>query len=165
VVGEGDGRRELTQIRASRSEPRTHVVVTVKKPVAKPVVKPPVKPVAPKPAPKPSSPKSWNALWAPYPAWVRDFAYCVARHESWDAGLWRAEYRGPLPSTASGFAQWTNPTWRGHTARAGVGQQYSRAMHAPPAVQVQVFAHHMTSYRDRAYAARPWNGTNCGYGT
>lgn len=139
----------------------------MKKPVVKPKpVAEPVKPVAkPKPKPAPSSPTSWKALWAPYPAWVRDFAYCIARHESWDAGLWRAEYRGPLPSTASGFAQWTNPTWAGHTARAGVGQGYSRAMYAPAAVQVAVFAHHMTSYRDRSYAARPWNGTHCGYGT
>lgn len=129
------------------------------KPVAKPKPKPKPVPVA-KPKPAPSSPTSWNALWAPYPAWVRDFAYCVARHESWDAGLWRAVYPDPSVSTASGFAQWTNPTWRAQTARAGVGQGYSRAMHAPPAVQVEVFAHQVMTA-----GAYPWRGTHCGYGT
>lgn len=99
---------------------------------------------------------SWSALWAAYPAWVGSLATCVAHHESWSAGLWRAHNPS---STASGFAQWLNGTWKVQSARAGVHDS-SRALYASPGQQVRVFA-----YQVMNSGAYPWVGTHCGYGT
>jgi hypothetical protein len=127
------------------------------KPSAAPKPKPVSKPAPP--APKPPSTGSWAStadVWAKWPAWVQTFALCVAKHESWHAGLWTAQ--NPY-STASGFAQWLDGTWRSHSLAAGLGG-YSRAMYAPPRIQAAVFARAVTKFGPSA-----WSGTNCGYGT
>lgn len=121
----------------------------------------PQRPVSP---PKPSEsspgaivrpggvPSSWRALWASYPLSVQLSATCVAKHESWDAGLWVAQNSS---SSASGFAQWIDSTWRVNAKRAGVNITQS-AKDAPPANQVKVFAWMVTNHQLGA-----WHGTNC----
>jgi hypothetical protein len=110
-------------------------------------------PVRPSPVPL-----SWAARWKPYPAWVGTFATCVARHESWSAGLWRAVNHG-RGTSASGFAQWENGTWRTNAARVGL-RTASRAYLAPPEHQVAVFAFMVLHGGQSA-----WRGTHCGFGT
>lgn len=100
---------------------------------------------------------SWAAgQWGRFKASTEASALCIAHHESWHAGLWKAIYRGPVSSTASGFAQWLDSTWRAQAKRAGVGTQYRRAYQAPAAVQAAVFA-----YQAEHYGLYPWAGTNC----
>lgn len=116
---------------------------------------------APKPRPvvKPTDVRlsGWSAgQWSRFPARVERSARCIAKHESWNAGLWRARYHGPIASNASGFAQWLGSTWRTHTKRAGVGTRYRAAYLAPPAVQAEVFAFQMLHH-----GLYPWVGTNC----
>lgn len=116
---------------------------------------------APKPKPKPVKPSyipaSWSAgQWSRFPARVERSARCIAKHESWTAGLWRARYHGPVTSDASGFAQWLGSSWRTQAKRAGVGTQYRAAYLAPPAVQAEVFAFQMLHH-----GLYPWVGTNC----
>jgi hypothetical protein len=86
---------------------------------------------------------------------VERAARCVAKHESWNQGLWRAENPNTRISTASGFAQWINGTWRANAARAGVPVT-KRAKDAPPADQAEVFAWMVTHGGKRA-----WDGTGC----
>jgi hypothetical protein len=118
------------------------------------VAEDPHRPATPKPR---ARPYSWAAgLWNRFPARVERDALCIAHHESWNQGLWRARYPNPRVSTASAFAQWTNPTWRAQTRRAHIGTQYRRAMDAPPAVQAAVFA-----FQDLHYGLYPWAGTGC----
>lgn len=97
------------------------------------------------------------------PSWVASFGRCVINHESRD---W--PYDGhPRPyeahrsdgGTASGAYQFIDSTWRDKSAKAGF-PGYSRAMHAPPAVQDAVFA-----YVVLHGGAGHWNGTHCGHGT
>ena len=97
----------------------------------------------------------WAKLWVSYPYWVYKFGTCVAHHESWHAGLWRAQNHY---SSASGFAQWLTSTWRSHAKRAGL-RGYSKAKYAPPAVQVRAFAVQVIKY-----GKYPWKGTRCAPG-
>lgn len=97
----------------------------------------------------------WAKLWVAYPYWVYKFGTCVAHHESWHAGLWRAQNHS---SSASGFAQWLTSTWRTHLKRAGL-KGYSRAKYAPPAIQVRAFAVQVMKY-----GKYPWKGTHCAPG-
>ena len=92
--------------------------------------------------------------WTRFTAKVQRSALCIAHHESWRAGLWRA--LNSAGSTASGFAQWINSTWRTQTRRAHIGTRYARAYLAPPAVQAAVFA-----YQAMHHGLYPWRGTNC----
>lgn len=91
-------------------------------------------------------------LWHRFPPRVRAFALCVARHESWNAGLWTAENPS---SSASGFAQWIDSTWRVNAARAGV-RVPGHASGAAPADQARVFAW-MVTHGGRS----AWSGTGC----
>ena len=91
--------------------------------------------------------------WSRFPASVEISARCIAHHESWHAGLWRAKNG---VSSASGFGQWLDGIWRVQAKRAGVGTQYARAYLAPPDVQASVFA-----YQAMHYGLYPWHGTNC----
>lgn len=101
-----------------------------------------------------SSSGPWSkGNWSRFPASVEISARCIAHHESWSAGLWRAKNR---VSSASGFAQWLDGTWRVQAKRAGVGTQYARAYLAPPDIQASVFA-----YQAMHYGLYPWHGTNC----
>lgn len=97
----------------------------------------------------------WAKLWVKYPYAVYKFATCVAHHESWHAGLWKAKNGS---SSASGFAQWTRSTWRTHLKRAGL-KGYSAARYAPPIIQVRVFAAQVMKY-----GKYPWKGTHCAPG-
>jgi hypothetical protein len=93
--------------------------------------------------------------WGRFPAKVERSALCVAKHEAWGK-LWTAKWKGdPRISTASGFAQWINSTWRVNAKRAGV-RVTSRAMYAPPRDQAKVFAWMWTHKGKKA-----WAGTNC----
>lgn len=145
-----------------RESPKPEPTPTVEapkpqKPSAAPKPKP--APSTPAPRPKPVSNASWDStadIWAKWPAWVEAFALCVAHHESWHSGLWTAQNPS---SSASGFAQWLDGTWRSHSLAAGLGG-YSRAMYAPPRIQAAVFARAVTKFGPSA-----WSGTHCGYGT
>jgi muramidase (phage lysozyme) len=84
---------------------------------------------------------------------VERSARCIAKHESWSAGLWKAE--NPI-STASGAFQFIDSTWQAVARRAGIGTQYRHASDAPPRIQAAVFAHQALNY-----GLYPWKGTNC----
>lgn len=99
-------------------------------------------------------PTGWAAgRWDRFPAHVERSARCIAKHESWTAGLWKAE--NPV-STASGAFQFVDGTWRAVAARAGVGEAFSHASDAPPHVQAAVFAHQAMNH-----GLYPWKGTHC----
>lgn len=117
----------------------------------------PMPPAPPAPTVSPASlPAGWGAgLWARFPARVEIDARCIAHHESWTAGLWRAVNRG-RGTSASGFGQWEDGSWQVQAARAGVGTEYARAYLAPPAVQAAVFA-----FQDLRHGLYPWAGTGC----
>ena len=103
------------------------------------------------PAAAPTS--GWAAgRWDRFPSWVEQSARCIAKHESWNAGLWTAQ--NPV-STASGAFQFIDGTWRSVSARAGYGG-YSKAKYAPPHVQAAVFAWTATHH-----GLSPWRGTHC----
>ena len=120
---------------------------TVRKTVTHKVTVQPVKKLYKKSA-------AWVAgNWSRFKAWVEQSALCVAHHESWSSGLWTARNR---TSSASGFAQWIDSTWRVQAARAGVGTNYARAYLAPPEVQAAVFA-----YQALHHGLYPWHGTYC----
>ncbi len=107
--------------------------------------------LAPKPrVVKPSRQASRSPLWAV------EFGRCVIRHESINAGLYKAE--NPT-SSASGAYQFTDGTWHTQSRLAG-HPGYSRAKYAPPRVQDAVFY-----YTVLHGGTRHWKGTNCGYGT
>ncbi len=108
----------------------------------------------------PAVPAAWattSDVWAKFDAGVEKFALCVARHESWRAGLWKA--RNPNTS-ASGAFQFLDSTWRIQSHRAGI-TGYARAYLAPPDAQALTFAVSVTKYN--LWTA--WRGTNCGHGT
>ena len=100
-------------------------------------------------------PVSWKKAWAGVTGPVYTFATCVAHHESWHAGLWKALN----PSGASGFGQWMPPTWQANAARAGVPVTRT-ALLSPPGDQVKVFIWMFDHHEQGA-----WRGTHCGYGT
>lgn len=93
---------------------------------------------------------------------LHPFLVCVRHHESdrtsypYDNG-----YRAQNPrSSASGAYQYLDSTWRTVSSRAGHGG-YSRAMHAPPAVQDAV-THWVISQPTSISGGRSnWAGTGC----
>lgn len=91
--------------------------------------------------------------WQRAPRWVRELAECVIRHESLNAGHYRAE--NPT-STASGAYQMIDSTWRGNARYVAGAAQYSRAKYAPPRVQDRVFIHSIMQG-----GASNWRGTGC----
>lgn len=86
--------------------------------------------------------------------WIDVFAACVIDHESANAGTYTAQ--NPT-SSASGAYQFVDGTWQHYASR--LGYTYSRALHAPPRVQDEVFR--------LAASESPlhWKGTGCGHGT
>ncbi len=136
---------EIRKISVSRSQER------------KPAIKLAPKPIKTEKKQQTPTSSGWDAGdWDRFPAWVEQSARCIAKHESWNQGLWKAINPNTRVSTASGFAQWTNPTWRAQTARAGIGEQFGRAVYAPPRIQAAVFAHQAQNY-----GLYPWKGTGC----
>lgn len=97
---------------------------------------------------------SWAAgQWSRFPAWVEEFALCVAHHESWHSGLWKAE--NPV-SSASGAFQFIDSTWSAWARRAGVAAP-RHASAASASTQAYVFAYGLINHGGR----RAWHGTNC----
>jgi hypothetical protein len=101
---------------------------------------------------------SWAAgRWGRFPVSIQQAALCVAKHESWHEHngrrLWTA--LNLAGSSASGFAQWLDGTWRIHAQRAGTGTQYARAVYAPAHVQAAVFAANWPTSKGA------WAGTGC----
>jgi hypothetical protein len=112
---------------------------------------------APPAAMMPSSlPASWRSAWTGYPHRVELLARCIAKHESWNAGLFKARNGR---STASGAFQILDGTWRGWLADMGLSGP-PRAVQASPAFQARVAAWALSHGHVHA-----WNGTHCGYGT
>lgn len=108
----------------------------------------------------PATPAGWattSDVWAKFDPEVERFAICVARHESWRAGLWKA--RNPYTS-ASGAFQYLDSTWRLQSRRAGV-TGYARAYLAPPDAQALTFAVNVSRYNSWT----SWRGAHCGHGT
>lgn len=99
-------------------------------------------------------------MWAGVPKRIRDFAFCVRRHES------HHNYRAKNPrSSADGAYQFISATWIGnaaHTKWRGqyVARQYRAAGDAPKWIQDLVFIH---SIKNDGWLN--WKGTNCGHGT
>lgn len=127
---------------ASRTE--TRVTPTVRVPGSKYLAKPSGRGVA-------KSLRFHQGWWGRFPLKVEKAAFCVARHESWGK-MWKGQ--NPV-STASGFAQWINSTWRVNAKRAGV-KVTSRARYATPKDQAKVFAWMWLNGGKSA-----WNGTHC----
>lgn len=102
--------------------------------------------------------KSWaRGDWARFPRRFEVAAYGVARHESMTAGLWTARNGR---SSASGFAQWLDSTWRTHARNAGVKHVPPRAYLASPRKQARVFADAWT-YNKGAWCGTGVRGTGC----
>ncbi len=103
-------------------------------------------------------------VWNKTDDWVRDFGLCVRRHESLNAGHYKAN--NPT-STASGAYQFLQSTWDGNARWATVaGQRVAvryvgkPASSAPDWIQDAVFVHSVNNG-----GVLNWRGTNCGYGT
>jgi len=98
------------------------------------------------------------SIWAGASKHERDVWRCIRRHESMQAGHWKAS--NPR-STASGAGQWLDSTWRGvsHwvTWRGQyVARGYRRAKDAPPWIQDLTFRH---VYKHGGL--HMWAGTGC----
>jgi len=110
-----------------------------------------------RPAPRASRYQDSGArMWARYPTWIRQFGYCVRRHESVSAGGYRAH--NPR-SSASGAHQWLRGTWAIASREAGLSG-WSQAMYAPPSVQDAVFAAWV-----KRHGGSAWRGCGCGHGS
>ena len=108
----------------------------------------------------PAAPAGWattSDVWAKFDPEVERFARCVAHHESWGAGLWKARNRY---TSASGAFQYLDSTWRLQSRRAGV-TGYARAYLAPPDAQALTFAVNVSRYNSWT----SWRGAHCGHGT
>lgn len=99
--------------------------------------------------------KSWSrGDWKRWPVRFERAALCIARHESINAGLWKAE--NPV-SSASGAFQIIDSTWRVFQERANVKprNRTAHASDAPPRRQARVW--HVVWPTGKHH----WRGTNC----
>lgn len=97
-------------------------------------------------------------VWSGVPKWIRELGLCIRRHESINAGHYRA-HNGT--SSAAGAYQMLDRFWRGNAKWAKhdgryVARHYQAANHAPAWVQDVVFIH---SIRNGGSSA--WRGTGC----
>lgn len=97
-------------------------------------------------------------VWKSVPKWIRELGLCIRKHESINAGHYKA-HNGS--SSASGAYQFIDATWQGNaywTKVSGefVARKYEAANHAPAWVQDAVFIH---SIRKGGFSN--WLGTNC----
>lgn len=101
-----------------------------------------------------SSDRRWiKGNWKRWGVRVETFAICVAKHESWHAGLWDAE--NPI-SSASGAFQFIDQTWQVMARRAGVRHVPRHASDASARKQARVMA-----YAVRTHQRFHWHGTYC----
>lgn len=108
----------------------------------------------------PAASSGWattSDVWAKFSPEVERFALCVAHHESWRAGLWKAR---SSDGRYTGAFQYDDQTWIVHSHRAGISG-YARAYLAPPDAQALTFAVAISKY----HSWSSWLGTNCGHGT
>ena len=93
---------------------------------------------------------------------LHPFLVCVRHHESDRGPHPHANgYRAQNPSSsASGAYQYLDSTWRTVSARAGHGG-YSRALHAPPAVQDAVTLWVISQPVSVSGGRKNWAGTGC----
>ncbi len=103
-----------------------------------------------------------DALRAQHGPSLHPFLVCVRRHESDRGPHPHANgYRAQNPSSsASGAYQYLDSTWRTVSARAGHGG-YSRALHAPPAVQDAVTLWVISQPVSVSGGRKNWAGTGC----
>ena len=125
---------------------------------ADPVVKKQRKQTAPSRSAASRLPQWADGNWDRFSSRVMSLALCVAHHESWNEHNGRRLYTALnlQGSSASGFAQWIDSTWRIQARRAGVGTQYARAYLAPARIQAEVFA-----FQVKNFGMYPWHGTGC----
>lgn len=97
-------------------------------------------------------------VWRGVPKWVRDLGLCIRRHESINAGHYRAHNAS---SSAAGAYQMLDSMWQGNARWAKwqgkrVAARYTAANHAPAWVQDVVFIHSI-----KRGGAKHWRGTGC----
>lgn len=101
---------------------------------------------------------SGSQVWAGVPRWIRDLSLCIRKHESINAGHYRA-HSGK--SSAAGAYQMLDRFWQGNARWAEwngkrVAAKYKAANHAPAWVQDVVFIHSI-----RNGGIKAWKGTGC----
>lgn len=97
-------------------------------------------------------------VWRGVPKWIRDLGLCIRRHESINAGHYRA-HNGT--SSAAGAYQMLDAMWQGNARWATwqgkrIAARYKAANHAPAWIQDVVFIHSI-----RHGGAKHWRGTGC----
>lgn len=101
-------------------------------------------------------------VWVGVPRWIRDLGFCIRKHESLNAGHYKA-HNGT--SSAAGAYQFLDGTWQGNAKWTKVdgkfvARKYVAANHAPQWIQDAVFIHSIKNG-----GVLNWVGTHCGYGT
>lgn len=101
---------------------------------------------------------SGHVVWASTPKWIRELSLCIRKHESIEAGHYKAE--NPT-SSAAGAYQMLSSTWLGNAKWAKwkgryVARGYATASSAPAWVQDVVFIHSVERGGIKA-----WRGTDC----
>ena len=100
---------------------------------------------------------SGHKVWRGVPRWIRNLGWCIAKHESFHSGHYRA--RNPQ-STASGRYQMLRAMWQGNAKWFISIRKYPNASDAPRYAQDMAFINSM-----RHEGVLAWKGTGCGYGT
>lgn len=101
---------------------------------------------------------SGHRVWVNTPAWIRHLSLCIRKHESINAGHYKAA--NPA-SSARGAYQFLRATWQGNAKWAKwngkhVARGYATADSAPAWVQDVVFIHSINNGGIKA-----WRGTGC----
>ena len=93
--------------------------------------------------------------WSHVPLWIRSLSLCVRRHESMQAGHYRA-HNGH--SSAAGAYQFLTGTWQGNARGQRLTRPWSHttANRAPAWVQDAVFV-----WAIRHGGIHAWHGTSC----
>lgn len=96
-----------------------------------------------------------GSAWVGKPLWMRELALCIARHESMNAGHYRAD--NPR-SSASGRYQMLQAMWDGNVRWVPGGAAWVGlpASAAPPRIQDLAFINSIVHD-----GARHWRGTGC----
>jgi hypothetical protein len=106
----------------------------------------------------------WNFVnWSQFPSWAVSLVKCFNHHEAWN---WPVSHKGQSifdaenpTSSASGFVQMIDGTWRHYRTLAHAGTA-SHASDASPTNQAKAAIYAVTHG-----GIGNWKGTHCGYGT
>jgi hypothetical protein len=119
--------------------------------------------LAPQAKPEVVVPNQWHdsghtKVWHGKPKWIRDLGYCIRRHESINAGHYKARYPNRRVSTAAGAYQMIQSTWTGNARYTPLAKPWAHkpASAAPPYAQDAAFIHSIEHGGIKA-----WHGTNC----